>query len=311
MKRLLLTGASGFVGGYAAATFAAHGYEVIRAGYVGEPLDVALDLCDASNVQAVVDLAKPSFVLHLAAQSFVPTAIADPLQTYDVNVLGTARLFQALHRRGERVRIVIVSSAEVYGHRDPADFPLRETLALAPRNPYAASKAAVEMIALAAHSPHLDIVIARAFNHIGPGQDPRFVVAGFAAQLAAMKNGASSLMQVGNLEAERDFLDVRDVVRAYVDLMSDGRGGEIYNVCSGQPVAIKEVLRRLIELADVRVEVRQDPKRLRPSDTPRFFGDSSKLQHDVGWLPMYPLGASLAAILASAGAGTVTADGNP
>ena len=308
--RLLITGASGFVGGYAAATFAAHGYDVVRAGHQGHALDIALDLLDESNVQAVVDLARPDYVLHLAAQSFVPAAIADPLQTYNVNVLGTARLFSALHRRGERVRVLIVSSAEIYGQRLAADFPLREELAPAPRNPYAASKAAVEMLARAALSPQIDIVIARAFNHIGPGQDPQFVVAGFAAQLAAIVQGRTRIMHVGNLEAERDFLDVRDVVRAYVALMQDGRSGEVYNVCSGQPIAIKEVLRRLIEIAGIPTEVREDAKRLRPSDVPRFFGDVSKLQREVGWLPKYPLSASLTAIWESARAGAAATDGN-
>jgi GDP-4-dehydro-6-deoxy-D-mannose reductase len=304
VRRILITGAGGFVGRYATATFAAHGYEVIRAGHGSEPLDIGLDLSDASNVQAVVDLARASHVLHLAAQSFVPTAAADPLRTYDINVMGTARLLQALHRCGERVRVLIVSSAEVYGQRTPEEFPLREELPLAPRNPYAASKAAAEPIALVANGPQIAVIIARAFNHIGPGQRPCFVVAGFAAQLAAMLRGGERVLRVGNLEAERDFLDVRDVVRAYVSLMESGRGGEAYNVCSGVPVAIKEILRRMIALADLPVEVRQDPKRLRPSDVPRFFGEAEKLRRETGWFPRYSLGASLSAILESVQEGT-------
>jgi GDP-4-dehydro-6-deoxy-D-mannose reductase len=294
--RILITGAGGFVGRYAAASFVARGFEVICAGHASEPLDIRLDLTDESNVQAVVDLAKPTHVLHLAAQSFVPTAIADPLQTYDINVMGTARLLQALHRRGERARILLAGSAEVYGQRGAHEFPLHEELALAPRNAYAASKAAMEAISLVANGPQLEVIIARAFNHIGPGQDKRFVVSGFAAQLAEIVRGGNRIMQVGNLEAERDFLDVRDVVRAYVALMENGKTGNIYNVCSGEPVAIKEILRRLIELANVPVEIREDPKRLRPSDVPRFFGDATKLRRETGWQVKFPLGASLSAI---------------
>ncbi len=310
MARLLITGASGFVGAYAAATFAAHGYEVIRAGHAAQPLDIALDLRDEHGVQAVVDVVQPECVLHLAAQSFVPAALADPLATYEVNVLGTARLLQALQVRGTRVRVLLVSSAEVYGQVAAEYFPLRETLALSPRNPYAASKAAAEMLALVAQTPALEVVVARPFNHIGPGQDPRFVVAGFAAQLAALPQNGSRILQVGNLDAERDFLDVRDVVRAYVGLMRDGQAGEIYNVCSGRPVAMKEMLRRLIELSGQPVEVRQDPQRLRLHDVPRFYGDATKLERETGWVPKYPLADSLAAILEAARAGAPSVAGN-
>jgi GDP-4-dehydro-6-deoxy-D-mannose reductase len=190
--------------------------------------------------------------------------------------------------------LVFTSSAEVYGRQPPENIPLRETCALNPANPYAASKAAAEMLLLGeAHTFGLDVVIARAFNHIGPGQNERFVVASFAAQLAKIAAGGAPQLFVGNLDAKRDFLDVRDVVRAYVALARDGAAGEIYNVCSGTARSIRDVLRELIIAAHVPVEVRDDPGRMRPSDVPLFVGDASKLRAATGWEPHIAFAASI------------------
>jgi GDP-4-dehydro-6-deoxy-D-mannose reductase len=195
---------------------------------------------------------------------------------------------------GAKVRLLFTSSAEVYGAQPPQAYPLRETVAPSPANPYAASKAAAEMLLLGeARSFGLDVVIARAFNHIGPGQSDRFVVASFASQLAKIAGGAAPQLYVGNLDAKRDFLDVRDVVRAYVALASDGTSGEIYNVCSGTARAIRDVLRELIIAAHVPVEVRDDPSRQRPSDVPLSLGDPGKLHAATGWAPQIPFAASI------------------
>jgi GDP-4-dehydro-6-deoxy-D-mannose reductase len=310
--RALVTGASGFVGGYLLSALRSRGAEVLACGGVRDKGEFfPLDLCDVDAVRAAVDLARPSVVFHLAAQTFVPESLSSPAQTYDVNVLGTACLTQAVRDYAATgavaPRIVFTSSSEVYGRRDPADFPLREGLDLRPGNPYAASKAAAEAILLAeARCFGLNVVVARAFNHIGPGQSDRFVVASMAAQLARAAFEKSALL-VGNLEAARDFLDVRDVVEAYVLLAERGERGEVYNVCSGNAVKIRDVLGELIRIAHVPVEVREDPSRMRPLDTPLFVGSNQKLRELTGWEPERTLRHSLRDVYESA----VRSAGNP
>jgi len=304
--RALVTGANGFVGRYLSDALRAAGHDVFEAAGPDSPDSQGLlDLCDFASVRAVVKDAAPDVVFHLAAQTFVPDAIRSPQATYEANIIGTARLLEALRElrdmNKKNPRIMLASSAEVYGHHAPADFPLKETAAVHPANPYAASKVAAEAIALAeAQTYELDVIVTRAFNHIGPGQSDRFVVASFAAQLAAVVNGNAPFLSAGNLSAQRDFLDVRDVVAAYITLMKGGKQGEIYNVSSGTAIAISEVLRRLITVAHAAVEVREDPDRMRPSDVPYFYGDSSKVRAATGWQPLISLDASLRDIYAAA-----------
>lgn len=253
---------------------------------------IPLDLTDADNVRAVVELTRPELVFHLAAQSFVPASIDDPMTTFRVNVDGTAYLLEAL--RELRPRLLFVSSAEVYGRRPQEDMPLRETLPPRPANPYAASKAAGEALVLGWHQAYgIDAVVSRAFNHIGAGQDPRFAVAAFAQRLARIASGSERVLNVGNVESERDFLDVRDVVSAYIALADRGAPGEIYNVCSGAAVKMREVLKRLVNIAGVPVEIREDPELLRGSEVMRSVGDPSKLKRTTGWSPKISLADSL------------------
>lgn len=306
--RALVTGASGFVGKYLVEALRGAGNDVVGAGgpHDGGAGFVPIDLTDPETIRAAFDLAAPDAVFHLAAQAFVPRAIEAPHETYQTNVLGTANVLEALRahskHRGESPRLLFVSSAEVYGARPPEAMPLRETLAPDPANPYAASKAAAEALVLGeAHSFGVDAVIARAFNHIGPGQNERFAVPSFAAQLAAIARGGEPVMRVGNLDARRDFLDVRDVVQAYIAIAQRGERGEIYNVASGTAVSMREVLGELIRIAHVPVEVRDDPARMRPSDTPVFVGDNTKLRAATGWKPEIPFRASIREIYAAAG----------
>lgn len=302
--RALVTGASGFVGRYLVERLRSAQYEVTAAGgphdgASGEFLPV--DLADADSICAAFDLAKPEVVFHLAAQAFVPRAIEAPEETYETNLMGTARVLQALRAIREKARFVFVSSAEVYGVQPPEAMPLRESLPPNPANPYAASKAAAEAIVLGeVHSFGVDAVIARAFNHIGPGQSDRFVVPSFAAQLAAIARGGEPVMHVGNLEAKRDFLDVRDVVDAYVAIAERGERGEVYNIASGSAISIREILGELIRIAHVPVEVRDDPARMRPSDAPLVYGTSEKLHARTGWQPRIPLRRSLQDVYAQA-----------
>ncbi|HTZ54273.1 MAG TPA: GDP-mannose 4,6-dehydratase [Candidatus Acidoferrum sp.] len=296
--RALVTGATGFVGRYLLEALQEAGYETLACGGPQDTVALPVDLLDLPSLRAALEVGRPHVVFHLAAATFVPDSLVAPMATYVTNVRGTANVAQALREymsdTGAQVRLFFTSSAEVYGVQPPQAFPLRESVAPSPANPYAASKAAAEMLLLGeSHSFGLDVVIARAFNHIGPGQSDRFVVANFAAQLAQIAAGAPPQLYVGNLDAKRDFLDVRDVVRAYVALASDGGSGEIYNVCSGEARSIRDVLRELIIAAHVPVEVRDDPARQRPSDVPLSLGDPAKLRAATGWTPRIPFSASI------------------
>jgi GDP-4-dehydro-6-deoxy-D-mannose reductase len=259
---------------------------------------VPVDLADIDTLHAAFDLAQPGAVFHLAAQAFVPRAIEAPAETYLTNVIGTANVLAALRAWRDRsrrdVRLLFVSSSEVYGAQPQDAMPLAETLAPNPSNPYAASKAAAEALVLGeVRSFGVDAVITRAFNHIGPGQNERFAVPAFAAQLAAIAHGAEPVLYAGNLDARRDFLDVRDVVNAYIALARSGRSGEIYNVCSGSAISIREILGELIRIAHVPVEARQDPARMRPSDVPLLYGRNEKIHAATGWSPRIPLRRTL------------------
>ncbi len=309
--RAFITGGNGFVGRYLAAELYPRGIETVVAGHSegGGDFEVPFDLRDGEGMARALESARPTIVFHLAAQAFVPRATADPLDTYDVNVMGTARVVEAIRRlpEAERPTLLFVSSAEVYGTHAASELPLRETTLPSPATPYAASKLAGEAIALgSARTYGFRAIVARAFNHIGAGQSDRFAVAGFARRLAAIAAGGPPLMPVGNLEAKRDFLDVRDVVRAYVDLATHGTPGEIYNVCSGIPTRMSDVLRQLVMAAHVAVEIREDPALMRPSDVPLVYGDNTKLKAATGWEPQYSLARSLRDVYDAARATGVT-----
>ncbi|HZO93378.1 MAG TPA: GDP-mannose 4,6-dehydratase [Candidatus Baltobacteraceae bacterium] len=302
--RVLVTGAHGFVGRHLIAALRARGHEALAAEREtrgGDADTLALDVRDPLAVRGAFEIARPDAVAHLAAQAFVPASLDDPAGTFDVNARGTLNVLDAARAQaagGAPPRVLVVGSADVYGAQPEAAQPLHESLAPAPRNPYAASKAAAEMLAVAyARAFAVDAVVARPFNHIGPGQDERFAVPAFALQLARIAAGGPPLVRVGNLEARRDFVDVRDVCEAYVALLEGaGEAGEIYNVCSGAATAMREILRRLIEIARVPVEVREDPARMRPSDVPVSLGDPSKLRAATGWTPRVTLSAALRAV---------------
>ena len=297
--RVLVTGGSGFVGRRLVEALRSRGYDVVSAAPAhGSDAHVPFQLTDADNVRSVVETVRPEVVFHLAAQAFIPESIEHPLETYRVNVEGTANLLEALRaqvaREGSKVRLVFASSAEVYGKRPAEDMPLRETLPPRPVNPYAASKAAGEALIVGwSQAFGFDAVIGRAFNQIGAGQDTRFAVAAFAQRLARIASGQEQILHVGNVESERDFLDVHDVVAAYIALAERGASGEVYNVCSGVAVKMREILRRLVNIAGVPVEIREDPALMRASEVTRSVGDPSKLKRTTGWAPRIGLADSL------------------
>ncbi len=297
--RVLVTGGNGFAGRHLVSILRERGDDVIAAGrsHDGAGVDVELDLADAQNLQSTLASVRPRVIYHLAAVAFVPDATHDPMGTYETNIMGTARLFEAVrevYSDSAPPRCLFASSAEVYGTRAPDEYPLREALAPRPATPYAAGKLSGEAIALASFRTFgIPTIVTRGFNHIGPGQDERFAIPSFAKGLAEISNGAEPVLSVGNLSSKRDFLDVRDVVSAYVALADDGLNGEIYNVCSGRPVSMSEILRQLITVAHVAVEVREDSDLMRPSDNPLSYGDNTKLRAVTGWKPKYTLAQSL------------------
>lgn len=299
--RALVTGAAGFVGGHLVRSLREDGVEVWAGSQEPLPAEsgdgvrwITLDVTEPETLLQAVEAAQPDQVYHLAGQSSVAGSFQDPMGTWEVNAMGTVRLLQALP---QGTAFVLASSAEVYGDVPEDRQPIREDTPLRPTNPYAASKAAAEMAcAAAARVRGVRAVIARSFNHTGPGQDARFALPSFAKQLGCMDAGGE--LRVGNLDARRDLLDVRDVVRAYRALAERGQAGEAYNVCSGQAVSIREALEMLIAIAGRPVTVRTDPERVRPLDVPLLLGDAARVRA-LGWAPEIPLEATLRDLLES------------
>jgi GDP-4-dehydro-6-deoxy-D-mannose reductase len=303
--RALVTGAGGFVGGHLVRSLVADGVEVFAGSLDGAPPAgdpagarwLALDVTSASSLAAAVAEARPDAVFHLAGQASVAGSFKDPLGTWDANATGTLRVLEALE---PGTRLVLAGSAEVYGAVPEAEQPIREERPLRPANPYAASKAAAEMACVAAASSRgVEAVIARSFNHTGPGQDPRFALPSFARQIAAIRAGrAEPVLRVGNLAARRDLLDVRDVVLAYRRLAEAGTPGTAYNVCSGAAQSMRDALDALVEISGAEVRVEVDPERVRPVDLPLLLGDPSRIRA-LGWTPDIPLRSTLADLLAA------------
>lgn len=292
MSTLLVTGLSGFVGSYFAE----------RPGVVDLRIEGRfVDLCSAQDVQDAVARLKPAGVIHLAALSSVPASFEDPATSYRVNFHGTLHLLSALAACNFRGRMLYVGSGAVYGSVSPELLPVREDTPLRPRNPYAVSKVAAEALCYQwSQTGPFEIVMARPFNHIGPRQSPEFAVADFARQIADFRQGRGpARLEVGDIEATRDFTDVRDIVAAYLELLAHGRNGEVYNVCSGIERSMREVVEGLLQAAGVRMELAVSTERLRPSEQRRMRGSYEKLHSDTGWHPRIPLAQTLADIVAS------------
>ena len=287
--RAFVTGAGGFVGRHLTAHLEAADDEVAS-------LPEGIDVADEPAVTAAVAEAAPDVVYHLAGWAHVGDSWKHPTEVVRVNVGGTAVVLEAC-RVANVGRILVVGSADAYGAFSPGDLPLREDLPLRPVTPYGASKAAAEVLALQAHrSTGAGVVLTRSFNHTGPGQDPSFVVPALAGRIVAAAVSGSGRVHVGNLSAQRDLLDVEDVVRAYRRLAVVGEAGAAYNVCSGVPVVIGEVAQLLAELSGTQLQLVVDPDLVRPVDLPVVVGDSSRLR-SLGWQPEVPLIETLRRVL--------------
>lgn len=289
--RAYVTGGSGFVGTWLRAHLEEAGDEVVASG-------AEVDVTSGAAIAAAMAEARPDAVYHLAGLAHVGRSWQEPAEYFRVNAGGTLNVLEAARRCPGPPRVVVVSSAEVYGSVRPEQLPVGEGEPFRPVSPYAAGKAAAEMVAVQAHLGHgLPVVRARPFNHTGPGQVPTFVVPAFARRIVAAQRDGSGALEVGNLSAARDILDVRDVVRAYRLLAAGGEPGEAYNVCSGQAVVVGDLVRRMLELAGADLELVEDPALLRPVDVPVLRGDPSRLRAATGWVPEVALDDTLRAVL--------------
>lgn len=290
--RAFVTGGHGFVGRFLCAHLAEEGDDVVA------PHADELDVTDSEAVRAAVSEAAPDAVYHLAGIASVAESWRAPEHVFHVNAGGTLALLDAVRTSPPVPRVLLVSSAEVYGRVAPEALPIGEAAPMAPATPYAASKAAAELVGVQAfHGWGVPVVRARPFNHIGPGQSVEFAVPAFARRIVEAAGTGAAALTVGNLMARRDFTDVRDVVRAYRLLVLSGEPGEAYNVCSGRDVLLEDVVRRLLAAAGADLALEVDPDLLRPVDVPVLRGDPAKLQAATGWTPTVPLDRTLADVL--------------
>ena len=303
--KVLVTGASGFVGQYLVRHLLDSGDTVVACHSTSEvtgktPFLVAhpehqsilnrtewapLNVTDKESVASLVKRVKPDAIYHLAGIAFVPEAEENFERALAINVSGTYNIFNACDKYCDRTTVLLISSAEVYGRILPQELPLSEATPLRPANNYSLTKVMAENVAQRfSHSAKVRAVVARPFNHIGAGQNDRFVAPNFARQLAEIsKTGCAPILRVGNLESRRDFTDVRDIVRGY--RLAALKGNGVYNLGSGRAVAIETLLRKLIEVAELKVSLEYDPTRMRPSEVPEVRADIGKAERELGWVP--------------------------
>lgn len=306
--RALITGITGFAGSHLVEYLLEHQPEVeifgtrrwrSRMENIDHLTDritlIETDLRDYRSVHTCLEESQPDFVFHLAAQSFVPTSWNAPTDTLDTNVVGQTHLFEAIRALGLDPVIQIACSSEEYGLVHKEETPITEENPLRPLSPYAVSKVAQDFLGYQYFMSYgLKVIRTRGFNHTGPRRGEVFVTSNFAKQVARIAAGLDEpVIRVGNLEAIRDFTDVRDMVRGYWLAVNHATPGEVYNLCSGEGITIRELLDRLIELAGVDVRIEQDPARMRPSDVEILLGDRSKFERDTGWKPEIPFDQTL------------------
>jgi GDP-4-dehydro-6-deoxy-D-mannose reductase len=296
--RALVIGAGGFVGGYLVDHLRECGDEVVGTTNLSTPIEGDceshfLDITNGPEVGGLLQRLKPDVVYHLAGIAFVPEAESNFDKTLQVNVAGTANIARYCALSEGRTSLLFISSAEVYGHVQPSELPIRESNALRPANNYSLSKRMAELVVERyGRQGGLKCAIARPFNHIGPKQDSRFVASNFALQLARVARGLTPpVLEVGNLEARRDFSDVRDIVRGYRLIATTHQG--VVNLGSGRAVSIEELLTTLIDISGCKVEIRQDPQRMRGPEVPELYGAIDHAREVCGWTPRISLRQSL------------------
>jgi GDP-4-dehydro-6-deoxy-D-mannose reductase len=300
-KKAFISGIAGFVGSHLAELLLSKGFEVygfVRPRSKTDHIESIInqlrledaDLMDTHSLYATMSRIKPDYVFHLAAQSFVPTSWVSPSVTLEVNVVGSANLFEAVRMAGIDPVIQIACSSEEYGLVHPDEVPIKETNPLRPLSPYAVSKVAMDYLGYQYHQSYNERIIrTRGFNHTGPRRGDTFAESNFAKQIALIEKGKQEpVIHVGNLEASRDYTDVRDMVRGYLLAVEKCDPGDVYNICTGNAVVIGDMLKLLLSMSKVKVEVRPDASRMRPSDVPVLLGDNSKFVAKTGWKAEVP-----------------------
>ena len=299
--RCLITGLTGFVGSYLGELLLDKGFEVYGTIRWRSRMDniesikdkihlIDTDIKDAHSMQNVIDESYPDFIFHLAAQSFVLTSWHAPAETLSTNIIGNVNLLEAVRKSDCNPVIEIAGSSEEYGMVYPNEVPIKETNPLRPMSPYGVSKVAQDLLSRQYYMSYgLKVVVTRAFNHSGARRGEVFVTSNFAKQVAEIEKGIKEpVIYVGNLTAQRDWTDVRDVVRAYWLAVTKCEYGEVYNICSGRTRTVQSVLDMLLEMSDKNITVKQDPSRMRPSDVEILQGDYSKFKKKTGWKPEIP-----------------------
>ena len=310
--RVLITGITGFVGSHLADYILANHPDVEVCGiirwrsrrenilHIEEKIALfEADLKDVISLEKCLAEIKPDRIFHLAAQSFVPTSWKCPAETFTINAVGQINLFEAILSLKLDPKIHVAGSSEEYGLVQSEELPMKETNPLRPLSPYAVSKVAQDLLAWQYFKSYgLRTVRTRGFNHTGPRRGEVFICSNFAKQIAEIEKGKrDSVIHVGNLEARRDFSDVRDIVRGYWLCLEKGEEGEVYNIGSGKNYTMQAVLDMLLSMSKVNVKVQIDSRRIRPSDVPVLLADSSKFRKLTGWKPEIPLRESLQDLL--------------
>lgn len=294
--RALVTGATGFAGSHLMeALRQSEGVEV-HGTTVSQPEDHNIhqtDLTDYDSVVALLDELRPDTIYHLAAFASVALSLKTPVEAVTSTLAMQINLNQACLALGLRPRMLVVGSGQIYGMASAAQLPLAETTPLDFSNPYSVAKAGQENLASMYGKMGLESVVARPFNHFGPGQRPGYLIADLTKQIAELERDGGKTLRVGNLSSKRDFTDVRDIVRAYILLAAKGKPGEAYNVCTGRSRSGQEILDLLLEISPQKIRTEQDPERMRPADIPDLRGDATKIRLDTGWAPRIPLEQTL------------------
>ena len=286
----MITGVNGFVGPHLVSELKKNDYYIIGVGgklgseFPVEEIDeyFVLDLMK-KNILKNIDLSKLDGIIHLAGLAAVGPSFVDPMKYINTNIGLEVNIFEACIKQKVRPKIVIVSSGSIYSSKNK--MPINENSHISPTSPYAVSKTAQEIMASYYENLGFDVVIARPFNHIGPGQGLGFMVPDLAKQIIDFSNGNVDKVIVGNLDSQRDYTDVRDISKAYRLLYEKGKSGEVYNICSGSAISGNKILNDLMKIKGIRAEVKLDESKLRPSDNPIIVGDYSKIMKDTGWQP--------------------------
>ncbi|MCK5038832.1 MAG: GDP-mannose 4,6-dehydratase [Thermoplasmata archaeon] len=308
--RILITGATGFVGSHMIDFLLKKGESEIYAtkrrrsdmtnvSHIKNDVTwIDMDLADSHSLFQTLKTTEPDYIFHLGAQSFVPMSWNAPQETFVSNAIGTINLLEAVRQLELDSKIQIAGSSEEYGLVTPDETPITEDNPLRPLSPYGVSKVATDLFGRQYHRSYgMDIVVTRAFNHTGPRRGEMFVTSNFAKQVVEIEKGREPVIHVGNLDAQRDFSDVRDIVRAYWLALEKGIPGEVYNICSGEAITIKELLNMLLDLSKAEISIKEDPARMRPSDVEVLLGSCTKFKDQTGWAPEIPFEQTLEDIM--------------